>query len=523
MADGDLFGFSENDSRRIADTVRFVEQNPRYSNRRRVYTERPISDSSDCDCCICCGTLWYVVGDEIIWSADFYDGVPESQLDDWYSSGGPWPYVNACDADTAGNVYQCAFKSSVLVTNLSRPQSPMYSLRSYSSSGDLQWSWAKYPTGYVSGSVRATDLGCSKVRCGGANVFTTYSILDDPDFYIRRHSTVDGTPIWDINFTASFPTYGDLSYMVGAGPTRILLTSGTAETDGYPVVVIDHDGTFVWGEATNGEMMPVWIDDSDNTYLISLTSGGASPGTGYASNGDIVMMRDANGAEIDETIIRDGFRPTRLRTLGDQVAASNGSTIRLYTIGGSGNYTDTLTSTELLMVLSDRVGSKTEFLTRLRSTADLSAVKFFYPPTGESLGDEYLFSDAMPFTGGSVWCGRRVCGKSLEDDEDTPTTTSTTTTTTTTTTSTTTAAPTTTETSTTTAAPTTTETTTTTTSTTTSACVPNGCEWTWSAGGSSWSVTNNTCVVPCAACVTPPGYSGMSDGELAYLDCEISI
>lgn len=38
MADGDLFGFSDEDSRRIADTVRFVEQNPRYQARpRRKY------------------------------------------------------------------------------------------------------------------------------------------------------------------------------------------------------------------------------------------------------------------------------------------------------------------------------------------------------------------------------------------------------------------------------------------------------------------------------------------------------
>lgn len=38
MADGDLFGFSETDSARIADAVRFYEQDPRYQSRpRRKY------------------------------------------------------------------------------------------------------------------------------------------------------------------------------------------------------------------------------------------------------------------------------------------------------------------------------------------------------------------------------------------------------------------------------------------------------------------------------------------------------
>lgn len=83
----------------------------------------------------------------------------------------------------------------------------------------------------------------------------------------------------------------------------------------------------------------------------------------------------------------------------------------------------------------------------------------------------------------------------------------------------------TTETSTTTASSSTTETSTSTStsSTTSSGCISNGCEWTWSAGSETWSVTNNNCEVPCAACVTPPGYAGMSDFELAYKDCEVSI
>ena len=426
---GEPFKPAAADWNTFVDTARLVR------DQRVIFKPGPFGvaeNPSGCDCCPpCCGTLWYVVGDKIVWTADFYEGVPESQLDNWYSSSGPWPNVNACDADTAGNVYQCAFRSAKLETSLSKPQRKMYSLRSYDSAGNLQWSWAKYPDGFVSGSVRDTDYGTTKVRCGGENVFTTYASLADSDCHLRKHSTIDGVPIWDINATQVETSYGDVSYMVSAGPTRVLLTSGSAISDGYPVVVLDHDGAFVWGEQTNSYFMPVWIDDSDRTFMVSLVSGGSSAGSGTNVSGDCVAVYDADGTLIDTPIIRDGFHPLKLRSLGDQVAVSNGTEVRLYTIGGTGNYTQKITSTESLMVLSDRVGTKTQFITRLRSTTDLSAAYFFYPPTSISIGDEYLFSDAMPFSGGSVWCGRRVCGKTLEPETATPTTTSTTSTSTT--------------------------------------------------------------------------------------------
>ncbi|MFO1042224.1 MAG: hypothetical protein U0941_10585 [Planctomycetaceae bacterium] len=96
-------------------------------------------------------------------------------------------------------------------------------------------------------------------------------------------------------------------------------------------------------------------------------------------------------------------------------------------------------------------------------------------------------------------------------------TTSSTTTETSTTTGTTTGTSSTTETSTTTGT-----TSTSTSSTTANPCVSLGCEWTWS--GSGWSNTNSSlCMVPCAACVTQPGFSGSMPGEKAYTNCEIAI
>lgn len=464
-----------------------------------------------CDCCPpCCGTLWYVVGDEIIWTADFYEGVPESQLNDWYSSSGPWPYVNACDADTAGNVYQCAFRSSKLETNLSRPQSPMYSLRSYGSAGNLQWSWAKYPTGFVSGSVRDTDYGTTLVRCGGANVFTQYAAIGDSDCHARRHSTTDGTPTWDINVTTLESGYGALEYMVGAGPTRILFTGTNEATTHYPVVCLDHDGAFAYGFQANA-FKPVWIDDSDVVYSIPM-AGNATP------DGDHVASYDSDGTFLNAVIIRDGFVPTRLRTSGSQCCVSNGTEVRLYMIGGTGNYTHKITSAESLMVFSDRVGTKTEFITRLRSTTDLSAAYFFYPPTPLALGDDYLFTDAMPFDGGAVWCGRRVCGKMLDPEAETPTTTSTTTVSTTSTTSSTTTGSTTTG-STTTGSTTTGSTTTgsTTTGSTTTNCVTSGCNWIWT--GTIWTFVSSTCNESCPGCVEP-GFSGTTPGDTAQTNCQ---
>lgn len=534
------FAISEaglNDLRKMRQIVLGSEPGKSSKLRRAHWDE----SENACDCCPpCCGTLWYVVNDEIIWTADFYEGVPQSQLDDWYSSGGPWPYVNACDADSAGSVYQCAFRSAKLETNLSRPQRKMYSLRSYDSAGNLQWSWAKYPDGFVSGSVRDTDYGTSKVRCGGANVFTSYTALTDSDCHLRRHSTTDGVPIWDINATQVETSFGDVTEMVGAGPTRILLRSASAISDGYPVVVLDHDGVFVWGEQTNSYFMPVWIDDDDQTYMISLVSGGTVAGSGTTGSGDAVAVYDADGNLIDTPVIRDGFQPVRLRTWGDQCCVSNGTEVRLYTIGGTGNYTDKITSTESLMVLSDRVGTKTDLITRLRSTTDLSVAYFFYPPTSISIGDGYLFTDAMPFEGGTVWCGRRVCGKTLEPDTDTPTTTSTTTTSTSTTTgstttasttSTTTASTTTSSTTTastttgsTTTSSTTTESTTTastttgsttTGSTTTEACSASSCVYTWN--GSSWDLTSFCANGGCAC--DSPGFGGMFVGQTTTVTC----
>lgn len=501
MAD-DVFGFVEDDVARIRDVVSYVEKSPRYTRKERRYTAPPQAVAA-CDCCPpCCGTLWYVVNDEIIWTADFYEGVPESELDNWFSTGGPWPMASTCDIDSNGNVYQTGGSfSSKLVTNLSKPQRKMYSIRSYDSLGNLQWSWAKYPDGFVSGGSRATDYGTTKVRCGGANVFTTYASLTDSDCHLRKHSTTDGVPIWDINATQVETSYGDISFMVSAGPTRILFTSGSAISDGYPVVVLDHDGAFVWGEQTNSYFMPVWIDDDDQTYMISLVSGGTVAGSGTTGSGDAVAVYDADGSLIDTPVIRDGFQPVRLRTWGDKCCVSNGTEVRLYTIGGTGNYTHKITSTEKLMVLSDRVGSKTEFVTRLRSTTDLSTAYFFYPPTTNSVGDDYLFSDAMPFSGGSVWCGRRVCGKTLEPDTDTPTTTSTTSTSTSTTTgSTTTASTTSTTTASTTTSSTTTSSTTTgstTTSSTTTGSTTTGSTTTGSTTTGSTSSTTAACTGSC--------------------------
>lgn len=109
----------------------------------------------------------------------------------------------------------------------------------------------------------------------------------------------------------------------------------------------------------------------------------------------------------------------------------------------------------------------------------------------------------------------------------TPSTTSTSTTTgtsTTTSTSTTTGTSTTTDTSTTTGTSTTTDTSTTTgtttTGSTTTGCVVNGCTWTWTSG--AWVNTGSTCVVPCAACLTPPPFSG-NEGDTATTTCEIIL
>ena len=519
MAD-DVFGFIADDVDRIRNVVSYVEKSPRYTRKERRYTAPPQAVAG-CDCCPpCCGTLWKVVNDEIVWSVDFYEGLPQSEIDNWYSTGGPAPIGTTCDIDSNGNVYHTGDRfSRKLVTSISRPQPAMYSLKSYDSNGTLNWSYAKYPNGFVSGGVRANDYGTTKVRCGGANVFSAYAGLTGSDCYLIRHNTSTGVPIWDINATAIERGYGDANVLIGAGPTRILLTGYGEATTHYPIIVLDHDGSFVWGEQTN-TIEPVWIDDNDVQYGIDRI--------GTTPDGDKVVSWDADGTFLNVPIIRDGFQPLRLRTLGDQLVCSNGTEIRLYTINGTGNYTQKITSTESLMVFSDRVGSKTEFITRLRSATDLSTAYFFYPPTTNSVGDDYLFSDAMPFDAGTIWCGRRVCGKTLEPDVDTPTTTSTTTPSTTgsSTTGSSTTGSSTTGSSTTSSSSTTgttgsTTTGSTTESTTTSGCVVNGCTWTWLSG--VWVNTSSTCVVPCAACVTQPIFSGSIEGETATTNCEISI
>lgn len=62
MADGDLFGFDENDVRRIADAVSFVEHNPRYQLKKRKYPVGGAATSTaggggtgggGCSCCDC--------------------------------------------------------------------------------------------------------------------------------------------------------------------------------------------------------------------------------------------------------------------------------------------------------------------------------------------------------------------------------------------------------------------------------------------------------------------------------------
>jgi hypothetical protein len=465
-------------------------------------SESADSNCDDCDCCVCCATLWYVVDDEIAWSADFFEGTSEYDLEHIGFSPtdpGVWPWANACDVDSNGYVYQCGRRSAKLETSLSKPQQPMYSLRSYNSDGTLRWSWGQYPYGYVSGSVRDTDEGLALVRCGGAYAFTSQYIIGTDDFIVRKHHPDTGVPIWETNLRDVYDVVHPVNILVGAGPTRLVLKADPA-IELFCMVITDHDGTFIFGDSGGLAGVPVWVDDNDSTYLLNLDSSGVS--NGAFLSGDAVMVVDLNGSIVTVTVITDGFEPTRLRVYGDQLLASDGSELRLYTIGGTGTATATVTTSEKAMVLTGvTAGGKNEFSTRLRSASTLAARAAFMPKSIASLGDDYLFTDAMPTATGTVWCGRRRCGVTIVPEEDTPTTTSTTTPSTTGTSSTT-AAPTTTETSTTTAAPTTTET-----SSTTSAC-SGDCQYlgngtgTGSPTGFYWGNTGNTCTEACVACNT---------------------
>ena len=121
----DVFGFGSDDVSRIREAVSFVEKNPRYTLKERRWKGPP--PTTGCDCCPpCCATLFNVVGDEIIWTADFYKDVSQAELDTWYV-GGVMPIAGSCDSDSNGNVYQCGFRSAKLQTNLSRPQPAMWS------------------------------------------------------------------------------------------------------------------------------------------------------------------------------------------------------------------------------------------------------------------------------------------------------------------------------------------------------------------------------------------------------------
>ena len=337
MDDTTPVGFNRRDAIRIENSVLGYEHQIIPGPSRRKPISAPLPRES-CDCCPpCCGTLWYVVGDEIVWSADFFKDVSQYDLDNWFSAGGPWPYVSSCDVDSNGNVYQAGLRSARLQTDLTKPQQAMYSLRSYSSDGQLQWSWGKNPYGYVSGSVRDTDLGISRLRCGGADVFGAYGILTNDHCYLRKHSTTDGTPVLDIDATSVNTSYGSANVFVGAGPTTLVLTGYGEATTHYPIIVLDHNGNFVWGEKSNG-FEPVWVDKTDVLY--GICRGSATP------DGDRVASYDSGGTFLNVPIIRDGFIPARLRTLDNQLVADNGSEIRLYTINGTGNYTHKTTSTE---------------------------------------------------------------------------------------------------------------------------------------------------------------------------------
>ncbi len=535
MADGDVYGFEEGDVARIRDVVSFFEKNPRYARKERRWRNQP--PATACDCCPpCCGTLWYVVGDEIIWTADHFEGLSEYDLTHIWVIGGAsdagiWPWVNSCDTDSNGNVYQGGMPSRKCDPILSHTQPPMYILRSYDSTGNLQWSWCDYPVGYSAGGLRQAPNPISRVRCGGAHVFTTQAGYDTGShIWLRRHDPSDGTVVWSVDISQMWTdnaTFGDpnLQFTVVNANSDSVFVSASAGGGGYTAIMtIDHDGNLL---GTNRLSLHVasaaWMDSDGIIYVAT----GSSPD----AYGRMIGVYDNScGFLTSVTTISDtGFSVTSLRVSGGVITAGNGTYIRTYIAGGSGAYTNTVTTSEnVMMANSDDVGSKNDDVARIRD-ADLTARVFL---TTQLASDSAAITDAMPFTGGSVWCGRRWCGKTIEPDVDTPTTTTTSTTTSSTTTASTTTGSTTTA-STTTASTTTESTTTastttastTTGSTTTDTSTSSTTETTGSTSSTTASTTTTECTGNCNYVATaigtgsPTGFYWLAAGNNCSSGC----
>jgi hypothetical protein len=491
MADG--FLVSKDFLNRASRSIRKTERDPALRNvTRRVNWP----DAGSCDCCPpCCGTLWYVVDDEIVWTADHFEGMSDYDLDYYFGSLGSWPYVNSCDEDASGYVYQGGLPSSRVVTNLLLPQSPMYTLRSYDSAGNLRWSWSDFPNGYSGGGTRHGPGEITKVRCGGDHIFTTQADISfSPSHTVaRRHSQTDGSVVWQQDLTQLFVTLAprgtpdpDVGFVLWAASPDLVLYAGRIPSDSYTaILVLNHDGTVAHSSVSNAiAYNAAWMLDNDNIYF--------ALGTSPDIYGRMVTEGTISVASSRATISDTSFIPQSIKVIGDLLVATNGSNVNSYTIGGTGSPTHTITSDEkVLMLTADDAGTKDDDAARIRNS-DLTKRVFFTPQTA---ADQFAFTDAMPTLAGSVWCGRRRCGVKLLTEGDTPTTTSTTSTSTTST-STTTAS----TTSTTTGTTSTTTGSTTTGSTTTGSTTTGSTTTDTSTTGSTTTASSTTASSTTAAC-----------------------
>lgn len=499
-----------------ADWNAFVDTARTVRDQRVIFKPGPfgIPEQSSCDCCPpCCGTLWYVVNDEIIWTADHFEGLTDYDLTHMFdpaSATGVWPWAQTCDTNSDGNVFHGGAPSRNLVPSLSKPQPPMYTLRSYDSTGNLRWSWSDFPNGYVSSGVRLAPNPIARVRCGGAHVFASQSGYESgtSHAWLRRHNPDTGAVIWSVDMSqmwtdnAVFPD-ADLAFQLINANADSVFVAASISSDSYTAIMtLDHDGNLLGTNRLTAHRASACWMDADGTIYVST---GGSPDAYSRMVG--VYDNSCGFLTSVATISDTSFSVTSLRVSGGVITAANGTYIRTYTVGGSGSHTHTVTTGEkVMMANSADVGTKTDDLARIRN-ANLTARVFLTP---QMAGDAQAILDAMPFSGGSVWCGRRWCGKTIEPDADTPTTTSTTTTSTSTTTGSTTTASTT---STTTASTTTSSTTTSSTTTGSTTTSSTTTESTTTASTTTGSTTTGSTSSTTAACTGSCVYTSWAVGS----------
>jgi hypothetical protein len=178
------------------------------------------------NCCCFCTTIYRLnLNGSTRWKANYYF---DSDTSVTTANSGR---VGQCDIDSLGNVYQVGWRTQTLQNVSALPQTvPMYTLRSWDSTGELRWSWSEKPYGAVvstnrSGptpllSVRATMIGSKPIVVVGdnwnLNVGSSGWNTGNTDGMVNATAIdIDGNQLWRVKLEAG-------AQLVAAGTTRTL-------------------------------------------------------------------------------------------------------------------------------------------------------------------------------------------------------------------------------------------------------------------------------------------------------------